>query len=213
MHKRDFDGAARHWDEKPGRLELADNIAAGIRQAIQLRPDMSMLDFGCGTGLITLALAPSVARATGADSSAGMLEELQAKSQSLGLGNVSARLLDNESGLDFDEAYDLIVSSMTFHHVPRIPGILSQMYRLTTPGGQLAIADLDEDGGMFHEDSSGVYHQGFNRRVMAELIHAAGYRGIKTRTVAQVKKSGPDGQLRYFTVFLATASKDPAGIS
>lgn len=207
MNKRDFNTAAHTWDEKPARLELAFQIASGIRNAIPLRPDMEVLDFGCGTGLISLDLAKDVARVTGADSSSGMLEVLQSKCQSLGVTNVTARLIDNDAGLDFTGAYNLIVSSMTFHHVPDIRRILGQMYALTAPDGYIAIADLDEDGGHFHEDPAGVHHRGFNRQAVAGLFQDAGYSGIETCTVAEVKKRAVDGVLRSFSVFLATAHK------
>lgn len=209
MKKRDFDQAARTWDDKPGRLELAAQIAAGIRRAVELRPTMTVLDFGCGTGLITLALCSEVASVTGADSSPGMLEELQVKCREQGINNVDLRLLDHEAGLDFAGSYDLIVSSMTFHHVADVPRLLTQMYALTTPGGHIAIADLDEEGGLFHEDPAGVHHNGFSRQVLAEWLQAAGYTGVKTCTVAQPRKTGADGALRNFNVFLAAGAKTP----
>ena len=210
MQPRNFDQAARTWDETPGRVNLAAQIGAGIRQAVQLRPDMTVLDFGCGTGLMSLALCDEVAWVTGADSSAGMLEVLQSKFQALGITNVDTRLLDNAAGLDFTGAYDLIVSSMTFHHVANISRILAQMYSLSAPGGYIAIADLDEEGGLFHEEPDGVYHPGFNRQALAELFQSAGYTDIKTGTVAEISKKSGDGELRSFSVFLVTACKTGA---
>jgi precorrin-6B methylase 2 len=52
--KRDFDKEAAAWDEQPARVQLAGDVAAAIVRQVTLRTDMDVLDFGCGTGLLTL---------------------------------------------------------------------------------------------------------------------------------------------------------------
>ncbi|MDD4138360.1 MAG: methyltransferase domain-containing protein, partial [Methanoregula sp.] len=71
--KRDFDSAASTWDEDPGRVKMAHDVARAIRETVTLRPDMDVLDFGCGTGLLALNLQPHIRTITGVDSSQGML--------------------------------------------------------------------------------------------------------------------------------------------
>jgi 2-polyprenyl-3-methyl-5-hydroxy-6-metoxy-1,4-benzoquinol methylase len=51
-----FDQVAGSWDEDPGRVALARAVAEQIRQQVPLMPQMDVLDFGCGTGLLTLAV-------------------------------------------------------------------------------------------------------------------------------------------------------------
>ena len=63
--KRDFDAAAATWDENPGRVKVAHDVARAIRETVKLMPDLDVLDFGCGTGLLTLQLQPSVGTITG----------------------------------------------------------------------------------------------------------------------------------------------------
>ena len=49
-----FDRVAAEWDSNPDRVALAGAVAKAIRKAVPLRADMCTLDFGAGTGLLTL---------------------------------------------------------------------------------------------------------------------------------------------------------------
>ena len=63
--KRNFDQEAAKWDQVPERVKVARDIAHSVIQEIILTPDMDVLDFGCGTGLLTFALQPFVRSITG----------------------------------------------------------------------------------------------------------------------------------------------------
>jgi len=91
---RDFDKEAATWDENPGRVKMANNVANTILDAISLKNTMKVLDFGCGTGLLTLRLQPFVASITAVDSSAGMLEVLNRKIESQNITNITTEHLD-----------------------------------------------------------------------------------------------------------------------
>lgn len=96
----DFDQAAASWDQEPRRVQLAQDVA----QTVPLSPDMHVLDFGCGTGLLSLLLLPRVGRLTGADTSMGMLEALKAKVAAQGLANLDTILLAGEGPPDLPGA-------------------------------------------------------------------------------------------------------------
>ncbi len=83
--KFDFDKKAASWDENPHRVSLANDIAGAIIDEKILAPDMDVLEFGCGTGLLTLKLRPLVRSLTGVDGSKGMLGVLEAKIEDQGL--------------------------------------------------------------------------------------------------------------------------------
>ena len=57
---------------------------------------------------------------------------------------------------------------MTLHHIPDVARLLAEFRNVLKPGGRLCIADLDSDGGRFHEDSTGVFHPGFDRAVLVQ---------------------------------------------
>jgi ubiquinone/menaquinone biosynthesis C-methylase UbiE len=204
---RDFNAAAGTWDENPMRVKMGKDVARAIRDTIGLTPDMDVLDFGCGTGLLTLQLQPYVRTITGTDSSPGMLEVLTAKIGAGGLTSVRTSLFDPENPVSLEGEYDLIVSSMTFHHIPEIPTLLDILCSHLRPGGRLAIADLDREGGRFHDSNEGVFHFGFDRALLKKEMEDAGFAKVRNRTAAIIHKSSPVCQDRSFTVFLMTAGK------
>jgi|SRR5665647_391357 len=204
VNKKDFDKEAANWDETPGRVKLAHDIARAMMDIDIIKSDMNVLDFGCGTGLLTLQLQPLVRSITGVDSSAGMLEVLRSKIESHKLTNVRTQLLDVEAGDHLEGAYDLIVSSMTLHHIKDITGLFNQFQQIMNAHGYLCLADLDSDDGRFHTSNEGVFHFGFDRDNMRQTLEEAGFDVLDLQTAAEVIKEIPDGT-HAFKIFLISA--------
>jgi len=205
--KRNFDQEAANWDQVPGRVKVAQDIAHSLIREITLTPDMDVLDFGCGTGLLTFALQPFVRSITGVDSSHGMLDVFKTKIKEQNLGNVKANYLDLDRGDILKGSYHLVVSSMTLHHIKNISPLLKQFYSILIPSGQLAIADLDLDEGQFHSNNDGVFHFGFDREYLRLIFMDVGFQNIQTHQAADIEKPVGDGKSRIFTIFLMTARK------
>lgn len=205
--KRDFDKEASLWDENPGRVRLAKDIADAISRQITLTPDMDVMDFGCGTGLVTLQLQPLVRCITGVDSSQGMLDILSRKIAQFHLNNVDALLLDLDKGDTLTGSYDLVLSNMTLHHIKNTKPLFDQFRIITAPAGHLCIADLDSDEGLFHEDNTGVFHSGFDRPALRRTFIEAGFDDVQDVTAAEVVKPSGNGEMRRFTVFLMNGRK------
>lgn len=204
--RRDFDKDAANWDENAGRVKMANNIANSIVEAVPLDAEMEVLDFGCGTGLLTLLMQPLVRSITGIDSSAGMLAVLEAKVGEQQLTNITTQHLDVEKGELLTGDYDLVVSSMTLHHVRKIEPLLAQFYGVIKPGGYLCLADLDLDNGHFHGNNEGVFHFGFDRKILERDLVSAGFTDIEFRTATEIVRFYPGG-VRPFPIFLGTARK------
>ena len=204
---RDFSKEAATWDDKPGRVKVAQAIAEAITGTAPITPDMTALDFGCGTGLLTLRLQPLVRSIVGVDSSPGMLQVLEQKSLQQGLKNVCWQLCDVEQRQMPPGAFNLITSAMTMHHIREIEPLLAWFFQALVPGGQLCLADLDLEDGLFHEDNAGVFHHGFDRAGLEGQVAAAGFTGIETKTATVIEKPAADGVLRKFPVFLLYAQK------
>ncbi len=204
--KRDFDQVASSWDEEPRRVKLAGNVAAAIIDTLHPDQTMDALDFGCGTGLVTLRLQPLVRRIVGIDSSRGMLSVLEQKAQERGLGNVEMLFCDLEKGEQPTGRFHLVVSSMTLHHVPDPAKLFILFYDLLLPGGTVGIADLDAEDGSFHDDATGVHHHGFDRIKIMTLLSETGFVFCGAKT-ADVIVKGVATAAREYPVFLITARK------
>lgn len=213
--KRDFDQEASAWDANATRVKLADDVAQAITRQFFFTPAMAIADFGCGTGLISLRFAPMVASLTGMDTSQKMLGVFEEKARVQGITNTRTHLLTNET-VFLRSAYDVIVSSMTFHHVADIRALLARLFAALKPSGTLCVSDLDSEHGAFHENNEGVFHFGFDRHELKALFQTAGFLRVSEATAAHITKQTRMGQTQSFSVFLISGSKpgsNPAHIS
>jgi 2-polyprenyl-3-methyl-5-hydroxy-6-metoxy-1,4-benzoquinol methylase len=194
-----FDRAAPTWDLEDRRVVLARGVVEAVVARVPLTTELSTLDFGCGTGLVTLALAPRVGTITGADTSPGMLKTLREKAAVTGIP-VRLLPLDPAGTGDLGGPYDFIVSSMTLHHIADVQALFQRFAGQLHQGGHIALADLDQEDGSFHEDATGVHHRGFPREHIQAWLEEAGFLEIQMETAMVSHKNGKD-----YSVFLATA--------
>ena len=190
-----FDQRAATWDASDRRQALAQAVADAIQKHIPLRGNMRLLDFGAGTGLLTRRLAPFVGSVTAVDASANMLKKLTEVLPNAAIHQ--GDIMEYEP----NEAFDLIVSSMTMHHIQDIDALLAKLYNLLTPGGYIALADLAEEDGSFHDHGNeGVHHYGFNCDTLKKRAKNAGFEDLKCRIVHTVVKAKGE-----YPIFLLTA--------
>ena len=202
-----FDEKAKTWDEEPRCVAMGAAIARAVEARIDSTQRLRLMDYGCGTGLCSLPLASRCSSVLGVDSSTEMLARLEAKARAAGLEHVTTRCQDLTAeplaGLEFD----VILCAMTLHHVRAVGPLLGQFHSMLAPGGLLALADLDEEDGSFHQDAQGVEHHGFHREWIRQQLQAAGFTQVSSETAYEIEKPGPSGEPRRFPVFLATARK------
>lgn len=207
MSGKHFDQAAAGWDQKQRRVELAAAIAAGIAATVPLHAGMKSLEFGCGTGLVGLALAPRLAALTAVDTSAGMLEVLTRKIDEAHITNVTpvCRDLARES---LEDRYDLIFSAMTLHHIQETEELLHKLCDHLCDGGWIALADLYAEEGSFHDaDAEGVMHHGFEPEALAAILTAKGLEQVSFHEVHAIRKPGKAGGEQLYPVFLLVGKK------
>ncbi len=205
--RKDFDREASSWDKNPARVKLAKDIADAIKKEVEPGPVMHALDFGCGTGLLTLELQPSVRSIMGVDSSQGMLDVLNRKIHEQNLANVKTMCLDLDRGDELPGRFDLVVCSMTLHHIQAIEPLLRLFHNVLNPSGYLCVADLDPDEGQFHSDNEGVFHFGFDREKLRQTFVEAGFEDVRDRPAGGVMKFVVGEGMQLFTVFLMTGRK------
>ena len=203
-----FDSKARQWDDNPLFRERGLMIAEAIRKAVPLHKHMNALDYGCGTGLLSFPLKDELGAILMADSSSGMLDVVAGKIAAQGVSNMTPVKLDLLADPPPAQRFDLIVTSMTLHHVPDTDSILRIFHDLLKPGGTLCIADLDQEDGSFHGPEVDVHH-GFDRADLSLRAVQAGFAELNFQTVFSIAKEHETGT-RDYPVFLMTARRASA---
>jgi ubiquinone/menaquinone biosynthesis C-methylase UbiE len=195
-----FDDAAKDWDTKPRRVQLAHVIAGAIKSSLMLDKEMTGLDYGCGTGLVTLEVAPEIRKMYGLDTSRGMISALEEKISRQEVMNVAP--FHGELHDLHIPPLDLIMISMTLHHIKKHQELLSQCGDFLKPGGILVIADLEKEDGSFHEDNQDIAHFGFETALLGHQLQNCGFTRIKTQTIYTISRKDRD-----YPVFLLSAEK------
>ena len=118
--------AKRGTNDPGGYHELLDELEAGFVE--RFGSGLDVLEVGCGTGLVLQRIAAFARTVRGIDLSAGMLE--RARARGLDVEQASATELPFE-----DDAFDVTCSFKVLAHIPEIERALSEMARVTRPGG------------------------------------------------------------------------------
>ncbi|KZT09719.1 S-adenosyl-L-methionine-dependent methyltransferase [Laetiporus sulphureus 93-53] len=110
-----------------------------------LKPDMHILDLGCGPGTITIDFATLVPQGSviGLENVEGVLEQARANASAQGVQNVKF-VLGDALKLDFpDDTFDVVHAHQVLQHVGDPVGMLREMRRVTKPGGIVATRESD----------------------------------------------------------------------
>jgi ubiquinone/menaquinone biosynthesis C-methylase UbiE len=201
-----FDERAKDWDSDPKKVERARVVADAIRTVLPLTTDMTALEYGCGTGLLSFALQSDLGQITLADTSQGMLGVLGEKIAAAGVTNLHPVKLDLATDTVPASRFDLTYSLMTLHHIADVKDMLEKFHSLLKPGGYLLVADLDKEDGSFHTDGSTDVHLGFERSELQNMVQAVGFNDVRFSTAYEIRKKVGDGE-KTFPVFLMSARK------
>jgi ubiquinone/menaquinone biosynthesis C-methylase UbiE len=140
----------KDWDEHvveaeelartPGFQRLRDRIISLARP----QDDDMVVDVGAGTGLLTLAIAPTVSKVWAIDISPAMLEYLGTKAESGELENVTTTTATAASLPLMDKSVTLVVSNYCYHHLSDDDKqrAVAEAFRVLAPGGRLVISDM-----------------------------------------------------------------------
>lgn len=120
------------------QAQRADDLAQRVRRLLgPFSGNEVVLDSGCGTGSFAFALAPNVAEVVGVDTREEYLEAARETAP----GNV--RFVQGDAmQLPFGYAqFDLSCTHRVLHHVRRPELAVSELARVTRPGGRILVAD------------------------------------------------------------------------
>jgi ubiquinone/menaquinone biosynthesis C-methylase UbiE len=143
-----FQGTA--WYYARYRPAYPDAVIDLLIEKFGLTKDSRVLDLGCGTGQISLQLAPNVSKVVAVDPQEDMLEEGKKAAGALKFSNIT--WLKSESGKLAAMApkigeVKVTVIARAFHWMNRAQ-TLADLYKITLPGGGVAII---ADSSVFEE--------------------------------------------------------------
>jgi len=195
-----FEEKAQDWDVNDMVRALSSAIGSTILAQVDFQPDMEVMDFGAGTGLISGHVASRVSKITAVDISEAMLKKLSDKPELKGKVETVCQDITQQP---LNETFDVIVSAMAMHHVEDTDNLAKIFATHLKPHGKVALADLDKEDGTFHpEGTVGVYHYGFERDDIKAILERNGFNNIEFVTAHTVNKED-----KCYPIFLVTATR------
>ena len=191
-----FNHKAETFDS-PKNIFLANLVCQAVEKQIDLLSDKEILDFGGGTGLLTLPLAKQAKSVTLVDISEKMLEQARLKAEQQDIKNIQfleQDLLKNP----MEQEFDLIVVSRVLHHMPDLDEALSLFHQHLKEDGQLLLADFTK---------TEANHHGFDLAELEKQLIEHGFSSVHS----QILYSAEDlFQGNYSELFLTVAQKSLA---
>ena len=200
-----FDASAHVWDENPIHFERSQAIANTLCHLIDFSGKLSAIEFGAGTGILSLMLKDKLSSCILVDSSAEMLKIAKQKIDSVQASHLSCKIADLEKEEWHESPVDLLFTQMALHHVKDIPGIIHQFSGMIKPAGYLVIADLFTEDGSFHGEGHDVHH-GFDTHELTDILKHENFQILACESVFIIKKT-IDNTQRDYPVFLLLAKK------
>jgi ubiquinone/menaquinone biosynthesis C-methylase UbiE len=164
MAQNIFDQIAEKYDS-PKQQVLAKVIRQEIEKEWGTHSDKRVLDFGCGTGLISLPFAGKVKQLFLVDVSSEMTKITQEKITQQGLLNTTVLTADFLQELPTFKV-DTILVSLVLLHIPQTAEILQHLADMLTERGQLIIVDFDKNPLVYHER----VHNGFEQTMLQQML-------------------------------------------
>jgi SAM-dependent methyltransferase len=195
-----FNEKAKDWDASERKQLISSAVGAAILKNVPLNPQMNVMDFGAGTGLISAHIVPFVDKIVAVDISRAMLEKLTEKQEFQGKVEVVCQDIIDKP---IDAKFDLIISALALHHVEDTLKLINTFVEHLKPGAKVALADLDKEDGSFHpEGSEGVFHSGFERDELQTLLEKNGFYDVQFITIHTMQKND-----KQYPIFLVVATK------
>ncbi len=178
----EWDEYAAGWDEDPAARAYASAAFASLTDVLdrsRLRlGDARVLDFGCGTGLLTEHLVAAGATVAAVDTSPAMLRVRDAKIAERDWRDTVATTA--ETPID-ESAFDVIVCSSVCSFLDDYPGTVAELVGRLRPGGIFVQWDWERTDADDH---------GFSGDEVSAALTAAGLSNVEVSTAFVVDIDG-----------------------
>lgn len=176
MENNVFEQMAKRYDTEE-RIELAKVIVKEVRPELRNSKSKSLIDYGSGTGLISLELSDLVDSILLVDSSKQMLEVAKAKISHKGITN--SKVLYSDFTQEAPELKaDIVLMSLVLLHIPDTKKILQELFNILNNGGKLIIIDFDKNDKINHPK----VHNGFSHEELKKTLSEVGFKSIEIKT-------------------------------
>lgn len=176
MENNVFEQMAKRYDTEE-RIELAKVIVKEVRPELRNNKSKSLIDYGSGTGLISLELSDLVDSILLIDSSEQMLDVAKAKISHKGIINSKVLYADFTQETPELKA-DIVLLSLVLLHIPDTKKILHELFNILNTGGKLIIIDFDKNDKINHPK----VHNGFSHEELKNSLSESGFTSIEIKT-------------------------------
>ena len=136
-----MDKSARFWDriaERYAKRPVADEAAYEKKLQVTceyFRPDMEVLELGCGTGSTAIAHAPYVKHIQAIDISSKMIEIAQRKADEKNINNVTFQCLSIDAFNAPEKTLDAVLGLSILHLLEDKEDVIARVHEMLKPGG------------------------------------------------------------------------------
>lgn len=169
-----FATASAAWDAL--RTEMFGARADLAAALALLDPALVVGDLGCGTGVLSAALAPHVAQVHAVDASSAMLAA--ASGRLAAFGNVTVTEGAIEALPLPDASLDVAVLMLVLHHVADPVRALREVHRVLRPAGRLLVTDMRPHTHERYRETMGHVWLGFAPEALGTWLREAGFEGM-----------------------------------
>src|SRR5713226_4713892 len=156
--KEYFEQVSSQWDTLRQGF-YGEEVRDAVLKAAQIGPSHVVLDVGAGTGFLTEGAAKIARKVIALDFSEAMTGEsrlkLSGRNVEFKIGNVQQIPLP-------DASVNAVIGNMILHHCQNPDVAIKDMARVLTPGGRLALSDLQQHNYEFLRKEHADRWLGFN---------------------------------------------------
>ncbi len=135
---------ARAYDAYHGRFRDFEKESEEVINLLELGPDDTVIDMGCGTGAFAVSAAKCCAKVYAVDPSKAMLRRARKKAKRAELANVEFHHGGFLTYRHEAQPIDAVVSSLALHHLPDLWKLVAlvRIAGMVKAGGRLYLRDV-----------------------------------------------------------------------